>query len=203
MSGLFAGWSCSPDHVVNAPAPSPPEASESPSSGTSLGTAWSIDAHSARILFSTLRDAYIARDLGAYRTVFADDFTFVFSPGDLIDPPEWGLADELAAHENLFTDAAIRDIDLRFEASGPVPSSEYPGTFLVNFHEVNLQITLEHNGEIWIYRVLDGQARFYLRLSNTGPGLREWRIWRWEDQPIEPTSRSEQVTWGAIKNLYR
>ena len=136
------------------------------SGGDRGGPTLSISECAAESLFAALRSAYVRRDLDAYQQLLAPDFCFVFSPEDVrnpVDPtpPTWGLLDEITAHDHLFHDALVDRIELTFQLSAPVPSSEYfPRTWMVEMSQIDLRVyTHKHDGTPWEYRVSNGTRK--------------------------------------------
>ncbi len=143
---------------------------------------------------ANLQNAYLKRSFNEYLKLFATDFTFVFSPADVGDPVDptpasWGLDEERDTHEKMFSSDLLDRIQLSFEQDAAEESNdEFPDTWKVNVHEINLILdTRKENNEVWIYKVVDGQATFYFKQypnEKASDGRPLFRIWRWEDQPI-------------------
>ena len=153
-----------------------------------------------------LMTAYVNRDLAAYSLLFTSDFTFVFTPADVLNPTnptpaQWGLADEKTSADHMFHSELVDKIELTFQQDTAVDSgSDYAGTWKVHLSNVNLLVYTRQDGTPWIYRVAGGTATFYFKefpneTASNGKPL--WRIWRWEDQPIafgpQATSRRAAV----------
>lgn len=150
---------------------------------------------SARNVLQNLMQAYEERNLEQYLKLFADDFTFVFNPLDVIDPenptpPQWGLAEEQESTDNMFRNELVDKIELDYQYTDPVNSDdEYADTWKVNVTQVFLRVhTRNPEGETLIYEVNSGFATFYFKIYEDEPlenGNPKWKVWQWEDQPIE------------------
>ena len=173
---------------------------------------FSVAQCAAESLFAALQSAYVRKDLDAYAGLFSADFAFVFYPPDWQNPNDptpvqWGLAEELTAHDHLFHSELVDRIALTFQVGRAVPSwVDYPGTWKVDMTRVNLRVfTRRQDGTPWVYGVPNGNAVFYLKPVDTGGQGRAWRIWRWEDQALDGlggTRFVEMMSWGRLKNLY-
>jgi hypothetical protein len=141
-----------------------------------------------------LVQAYKAREITEYLKLFADDFTFAFSPADIRNPNnptpvQWGMADERDATERMFTSETVERIDLTM-VQDPATNSEneWTGTWKVMATNVRLQVdTRKEDGSQYTYLVDNGNETYYFKEypgEKATDGGNLWRIWRWEDQPM-------------------
>jgi hypothetical protein len=159
----------------------------------------------------SLRLAYQGRNSVEYRQLFANDFTFVFDPVDVNDPDNptpisWGLADELSSAQRMFASESVDLIQLNFTLAAPVPVPGDPRTVRVLMNNVYLQVyTHNASGEPLVFLVEGGTQQFYLRPFPVITEARQrviWKIVQWED--LGPAaSRTEDNSWGRIKNYFR
>ncbi len=163
--------------------------------------------------------AYVERDPEGFLELFAEDFTFVFSPDDVVQdptiPPQWGLVDEHFATEGMFTSDRVDRIELQFTQSvADTSGHEFPDTWKVMVTEIELRVHMRTGGgENLLLVVTNGFGSFYFREypdETASDGQPLWRIWRWEDQPLglkgqggERASLIAGMSWGRIKNLFR
>lgn len=168
-----------------------------------------LDQTSPANILTTLQMAYADRSIDMYRKLFADDFTFVFSPADTAGndptPARWGLADELRATSNMFRSEFVYRTELTSYVLGvpePADSLIYgPKAWIVRVSRANLQVHARTEGGDTVTYVVDGATEvFYFREDPTRLiyGNPAWFIFRWEDQPLEP-AKTESTSWGAIK----
>jgi hypothetical protein len=136
------------------------------------------------------------------------DFVFRFQDVDIQGglPPSWGLAQEIAAHSNLFAaqeNGEVYSLELDVTYGDPEPL-EPPQTGREDWREilatnVNLRLLFNPNDGI---EVEGGQAEFQL-----APFDDRWYIAGWTDlpRPLAGTGLSavEPATWGSIKHQFR
>jgi hypothetical protein len=166
-----------------------------------------------------LRAAYINRNPQAYAPLFAEDFTFVFSPADVsrpIDPtpPNWGLVEELDAATHMLSSELVPRVNLSFTQGAAIPSDNlYPGTWSVQLTQIRLDVyTFAGDGSPLIREVFDGTGKFYFKEfldQQASDGRPLWKIWRWEDEVSSGAvgqpgfASTEATSWGRIKFSYR
>jgi hypothetical protein len=167
-------------------------------------------------VIANLQIAYGERTIDEYRKLFTEDFIFVFSPTDLIDPnhqtpPQWGLGEELVSTENMFTDELVFKIELSSYVLGVptrVDSVEYrPRAWKVRIDRANLQVYTRKPDGTLLTLLVDGATEvFYFVEEPSRPspinGRPTWYIFRWEDQPIG-SGKTEVISWGQVKALFR
>ena len=161
-----------------------------------------------------MQGAYGERATGEYRKLFAEDFTFVFSPadagGDDPTPTQWGLVDEMESTDNMFRSEQVDKVEFTSYVLGVparVDSLYYgPRAWKVRVDQAKLQIwTRTEQGDEPLIYIVDGTTEvFYFREdpSRLIDGRPTWYVFRWEDQPIGG-AKSSGKSWGAVKNLYR
>jgi hypothetical protein len=175
------------------------------------------DQSSPGACLTILKKTYSERnDIDEYAKLFTADYTFVFSPNDATGPnptpAQWGLPEELESTGNMFASQLITAISLSFITGSPVASDLFPGTWKVEMTSIELRLeTRKPDGSPLTVLVTNGHCTFYFKefpgeLTPSGP---TWRIWRWEDQGLNPTLLTagfgmgrQRSSWGSIKNLY-
>jgi hypothetical protein len=176
------------------------------------------DQSSPGACLTILKKTYTERnDIDEYGRLFTPDYTFVFSPNDATGPnptpAQWSLPEELESTGNMFGSQSLTAVSLSFVAGDPVQSNLFPGTWKVELTSIELRLeTRKADGSPLTVLVTNGHCAFYFKefpgeLTPSGP---VWRIWRWEDQGLNPTVLAavglgmgrEHKSWGSIKNLY-
>ena len=139
--------------------------------------------------------AYNNRDFSQYRTVFTDDYRFVFgatdTAGNRYRNQPYTRADELASAQNLF--GAASTITLALDKSFVVFPDPRPGmnpTYHKNIlTQVQLNIVTQDGGQTNV----EGKANFFLVRGDSAaipadlgvqPDSNRWYIDRWEDQTL-------------------
>ncbi len=165
-------------------------------------------------VLANLQAAYADRNIGQYRKLFTEDFTFVFNPLDPEDPDHptpasWGLVDELEATQNMFEDELVHEVELTGYRMGVPQAADSvfygPHAWKVRVDETNLQVaTRTPDGDLLTLVVQGTTEMFFFREDPTRPidGHPTWFIFRWEDQPIGSV-KTESKSWGQLKALFR
>ena len=170
---------------------------------------------SAANVLTNMQMAYAERNIDRYRSLFSEDFVFVFDPADPIDPnhptpPHWNLVDELAATGNMFKDEFVSRIELSSYVLGLPERADSllygPRTWKVRVSEANLQVYMKKEDGTSLTLLVEGTTEvFFFRREPTAPawdGKPTWFIFRWEDQPITG-GKVQQTSWGQIKAAFR
>ncbi len=148
-----------------------------------------------------------AERVAGYRELLAPgapdfpDFVFHFLPGTGL-PESWGFADELAAHEGLFTVqenggvyslALIVQCEPPRDPDPPIPGGEgWQEVFASNTY---LRLMFNPNNGL---EVNGAQGRFLMMPASGG----RWYIAEWWDLP-RPAPAVETTSWGFIKASFR
>jgi hypothetical protein len=179
---------------------------------------WSSCGHfppsSPANVLANLRTAYEDRDIEDYERLFAEDFTFVFSPASIPEPhdptpAQWGRNEEFTSTENMFRDELVDRVSLEWVIGVPEHADSVmygPRAWKVKVDTVNLQVdTRSAAGVRLILQVPGTTEMFYFRQEPSrlaSDGRPSWFIFRWEDQPILGL-KVDQMSWGDIKYWYR
>ncbi len=163
-----------------------------------------------------LKLACESRDAEMYALLFAPDFVFEFSPGDVAlgnTPANWPLPDELDSAENMFNDPTVDRVELASfiipapraaVASDSLPTIE--GIQVVTIDAVRLSVfTRNGQGEV-LELLVPGELQVFFFRQDTVDGELRWRLVRWRDMPTggRPSagSATDESTWGQIKYRY-
>ena len=169
-------------------------------------------------IVNTAEDAHTWAE--KYRTLFhPDTFTFHFIGGD--QPPEfpnpwWGLNDEVAGFDTLFTQRAagiVDDITLSWTVNASVPDDRFdPDTQTLlhpawrHIYVTGILLDVVQGTTTW--RVPNGTADFYFAPDPADSTL--WVITEWYDhQPLSSppgpvlSTQASNSTWGQLKALFR
>jgi len=172
-------------------------------------------------LLENLKTAYDERDAPALWGQLADDYEFVFSDLDRMDPDvpsdPFDRATEVGVHEQMFDEDLVPTLNLEFEfdlaalAVDPDLSSPADTLWTLLVTNVDLQLygaTPQHPDEPRAFELEDGVAQFWFRRSDqVDPfsGEVAWEIVRCKEHNFgggggKPESSS---SWGSIKGLFR
>ncbi len=161
--------------------------------------------------------AYTRRNLARYSKCLADSFTFVFSLMDVQDGnvpfASWRLAGERQSTGNMFSSKSVEGIELNWvpgdsasaDSLFPSPVPGYPPTWKVVISQVYLRVDTRtvDGGQLTLLVPGGFEAFYFCEGPDQDHGLPIWRIFRWEDEPVEPDRRAaEKSSWGLIKNYY-
>ena len=178
-------------------------------------------------LLRLLEWCYANRDLETYRTLFTEDFRFVFATldpnGNAYRSIPWIREDEIESFAHLVNggDAnqpRAQSITLMLDRNFRVTDDPRPGMMPTWHRMIRTSATLRIVADPSQWEIF-GFANFFvvrgdsaaippdLKARGFGPDPQRWYIQRWEDDtsPPEgaramPTSKS---TWGSIKAIYR
>ncbi|HET9328532.1 MAG TPA: hypothetical protein VFQ05_17330, partial [Candidatus Eisenbacteria bacterium] len=174
-----------------------------------------------------LQWCYVSRNEENHRTLFTDDYQFVFG---LLDPEgapwrttPWTREDELAYFDHLVNGGSANQppaqsitllLDRNFQVIDDPRPGKTPPWHRVIRTSVTLHIVAENSS-----REVSGFANFFLvrgdsaaipeglQPRGTIPDSAFWYIERWEDETLPAEGArampSSAATWGGIKALYR
>jgi hypothetical protein len=140
-------------------------------------------------LLFNLNAAYEDKNIEEYIPLFADDFTFVFNPldaqNDTLDIPEsWGLADEIEAHQRIFSEPDIEDIKLDWTLGPWLPPEIANTDVKIIARPLFLEVTQRLPEGEPLFLQAQGAAWFHFRKTDetTAEGDTIWEIVWWEDK---------------------
>ena len=158
-------------------------------------------------------------DTTSYRTVFADDYLFVFAAldpyGNAYRDTAWTRTDERISFHHLVAGGEASQpratfatciFDRNFRVSNdPRPGKTSPWHELIRT-SITLHVTTEVDEQS-----ITGYANFFLvRGDSAAVGVRDstrWYVERWEDDTFSDlgarTMPTKKATWGSLKVLYR
>jgi hypothetical protein len=173
-------------------------------------------------ILNNIEYGYNKRIASVIDDLLNENFTFFFAPGDVGGnvPEQWGRVDEYDATSRLFnsnnqpdppTDPVCLSIlvDIQFDYQTewvPVSPEGFPGE---TWHTAtaSYSFTNEVYPDARFHPVNGARAQFTVR--DTAPGdderweLVEWRDLGWDIRSTLSGQGTEEVTWGAIKAIYR
>ncbi len=181
-------------------------------------------AHSPEGALRLLEWSYNRRDVAHHRTLFSDDFRFIFG---VLDPAgfafrdtSWTRDDELDYFEHLVSGdsalAAATSLSLAFDRNFRLTADPYrPGAAHVLIRtSVALHVVARGRPNYDI----EGYANFFLVRGDSasiptdllaqgiGHDPNRWFIDRWEDDTFDAGAHAlpaTQLTWGSLKAAYR
>lgn len=159
---------------------------------------------SAEQVLEQLQSAYRSRDINAYSTLLAPEFTFVFQPIDVQELGDtWTKDQDVAGTTALFSTELISNILIELLHHAPEQAGDgFPaGTVKLQITNTNLEVD-QADGITWL--VLDRQE-MYFRAGLDGEDPDRWFMIEWRDIPTVNSPSSAAVkatTWGKIKAQY-
>lgn len=207
-----------------------PNAAAFSGNGSTVPVASRLQPDSPQHLVQAFVGAVSHRDIDTYRTLFTDDYEFVFATSDSAGNVYVGRRmmrlDEIETANHLFVTGTANEppaTRILLTISGtsiPEPDSR-PGKTYPFHQEIKLDFVLSVDTVTEFYRI-SGALRFFIVRGDSAaippdlaargfhPDPSRWWIERWEDESVElPGAPSDAptptrvTTWGALKSLYR
>jgi len=170
---------------------------------------YSDDLSAPDSLLADLKISYERREIDQYSNLFAEDFTFVFQPGEGADefPDGWAWAQDSLSTESMFRSFEVVEIRLSWTWDDPVDALwKGEPTLRVRLNDVRLDVE-KMDGVI--YRVTETLQDFHFRLGkeSLGEDSRRYYIVGWQEfpktfAPAGATPDPETTSWGYIKGLF-